>query len=258
MEELETNSSKEKYLHFRSSVDPWETPAKIFEPLNEIFSFDLDAAACATNAKCPQWLGPESPISEDAFSIDWEGSVFLNPPYGRQIRKWIEKAKASAKGDTSVVCLLPARTDTKWFQLCWEASYIVFVSGRIYFGGAETPAPFPSAVVVFGEPKALPPDRELTFLSELGTVVRPVWRYAPIHRVLYETAWSCPWIDTVKEYRRAIDPEERGPIPSEFINFYTVKDLSDIKPSLPKLVLPEEEKEDFLDTQSSNELSEDA
>lgn len=206
---------KEEYIHFKSSVDVWATPQDLFDDLNELFVFDLDAAAQTANAKCERFFGLGSPIAEDALSAEWKGTVFLNPPYGRQIGRWVRKAKESAKDGTIVVCLLPARTDTKWFQNVWDAQYIVFLSGRLKFGDATTPAPFPSALAIFGDPQDLPPDRELTFLAEHGTVVRPIWKYAPIERVRYDNRLCVPFIGTVLEYRRARDPEYIGAVPEE-------------------------------------------
>ena len=82
---------------------------------------------------------------------DWSGVCWCNPPYGRQIGKWVEKA---AKSHATVVMLLPARTDTKWFHdYCLPYGEIEFLRGRLKFGGCEYNAPFPSMVVVFGERK---------------------------------------------------------------------------------------------------------
>ena len=77
--------------------------------------------------------------------------MFVNPPYGRDIKKWIKKGyEESQKDKTTVVMLIPARTDTSyWHEYCMKASQIFFVKGRLKFGGATSGAPFPSAVVVF-------------------------------------------------------------------------------------------------------------
>jgi hypothetical protein len=76
----------------------------------------------------------------------------MNPPYGRKsTRVWVTKAYYESKQeDTLVGCLLPASTDTVWFQdYCMKATSIGFIRGRIFFEGAENPAPFPSIFVVF-------------------------------------------------------------------------------------------------------------
>ena len=223
---------KEQNIHFRTSVDPWETPQDLFDDLNEIFTFELDVCADENNTKCKRYITEEM----NSFEQDWEGYCWMNPPYGRKIGRWIEKAKNSAKDGTTVVCLLPARTDTKWFQLVWEAKYIVFVHGRLKFGKATTPAPFPSAIAVFGDEEDLPPDRELTFLAEHGTVVRPVWRYAPTERIRYDTKQCVPFIGTVMEYRRARDPDYRLGCPEErgYAKVFDVKELKDVRNVLSK------------------------
>lgn len=76
----------------------------------------------------------------------------MNPPYGRKIGNWIEKAYQSALGGATVVCLLPSRTDTRWFhEYCLKSSDIRFIKGRLHFGGSKNAAPFPSVVVVFSQ-----------------------------------------------------------------------------------------------------------
>ena len=227
-----SDQNKEQNIHFMSSADPWETPQDLFDDLNEIFAFELDVCAAEDNAKCENYISKET----DSFKVEWNGSCWMNPPYGRKIGRWIEKAKNSAKSGTTVVCLVPARTDTKWFQLIWEAKYIVFLHGRLKFGEAITPAPFPSAVAVFGEEEDLPSDREMTFLSEHGTVVRPVWKYAPVERIRYDVKETVPFIGTVLEYRRARDPMYRQGCPEErgYAKAFQIKELKDGKIKLPE------------------------
>ena len=78
--------------------------------------------------------------------------TFCNPPYGREIGKWVEKAYQEAqKPNTLVVMLLPARVDTKWFHDYCLKGKVEFIRGRLKFGGCDNSAPFPSMVVVFGE-----------------------------------------------------------------------------------------------------------
>ena len=91
----------------------------------------------------------------DGLRQEWKGVCWMNPPYGREIGKWVRKAYESARdNNATVVCLLPARTDTKWFHdYCIPYGEITFVKGRLKFGGAKSGAPFPSAVVVFNGKK---------------------------------------------------------------------------------------------------------
>ena len=128
---------------FSSKKEEWETPQDLFDALNEQYNFTLDVCALPENAKCDKFFTPEI----DGLKQKWEGVCWCNPPYGRQIGKWVEKA---CKSFATVVMLLPARTDTKWFhQYIYNKSEVRFVRGRLRFGDQEQPAPFPSMVVVF-------------------------------------------------------------------------------------------------------------
>lgn len=128
---------------FTSNTDLWETPQDFFDGLNKEFGFDLDVCALPENAKCERYFTPE----KDGLKQEWSGTVWCNPPYGRQIGKWVEKAY---KSDCTVVMLLPARTDTRWFHdYIYRKAEIRFVKGRLKFGGSKNPAPFPSMVVIY-------------------------------------------------------------------------------------------------------------
>lgn len=129
---------------FSSAKDDWATPQWLFDKLNERWHFDLDVCAHAGNAKCSNYFSPE----QDGLAQQWGGhTCWCNPPYGRQIGKWVEKAATSG---TTVVMLLPARTDTKWFHdWCLPYGEIEFIKGRLKFGDAKDSAPFPSMIVTF-------------------------------------------------------------------------------------------------------------
>lgn len=132
---------------FSSATAEWETPQEIFNRLNAEFNFTLDVCARPENAKCARFFTPE----QDGLAQDWSGEIcFMNPPYGREISRWVEKAFLEAQKGAVVVCLLPARTDTAWWHT-WvmKAAEIRFIRGRLRFGGAVNGAPFPSTVVVF-------------------------------------------------------------------------------------------------------------
>jgi len=133
-------------VHFSSKRDDWETPLSLFEGLRAEFCIELDVCALPGNAKCPAYFGPE----EDGLAQRWQGVCWMNPPYGRAIGEWVRKAWASAEQGATVVCLLPARTDTAWWhEYVQKAAEIRFLRGRVRFVGAERSAPFPSAVVIF-------------------------------------------------------------------------------------------------------------
>ncbi|MFT8362938.1 MAG: phage N-6-adenine-methyltransferase [Sporolactobacillus sp.] len=133
---------------FKSEKMDWETPQWLFDQLNEEFDFGLDAAANALNRKCDSWISEEI----DALQADWygDGNVWLNPPYGRHIGQWIEKAYQESRKGMTVVVLVPARTDTAWWHdWAMQADEIRFIRGRLKFVGAASSAPFPSAILVF-------------------------------------------------------------------------------------------------------------
>ncbi len=140
---------KDLSVHFSSKTDLWATPQYFFDALNAEFSFTLDVCALPENAKCERYFTPE----EDGLNQRWQGICWMNPPYGREIGRWVRKAFESAQGGATVVCLLPARTDTAWWHT-WvmKAEEVRFVRGRLKFGDSKNSAPFPSAVVVFRPP----------------------------------------------------------------------------------------------------------
>ncbi|TDI81162.1 MAG: adenine methyltransferase [Caldithrix sp.] len=132
-------------VHFSSRRNSWETPQALFDKLNEEFYFELDVCATLENAKCKKYYSP----AEDGLKQEWKGVCWMNPPYGREIGKWLKKAYESALAGTTVVCLVPARTDTAWwFDYCVRGE-IRFIKGRLKFGGSMNAAPFPSAIIVF-------------------------------------------------------------------------------------------------------------
>lgn len=133
---------------FSSKKDDWTTPSDFFQQLDNEFHFTLDAASSEENHLCKNYFT----IKTDGLSQDWGGHrVFCNPPYGRQIGKWVQKAWEEAKKpNTTIVMLLPARTDTKWFHnYIYHQAKIRFIKGRLKFGGAKNSAPFPSMVVIW-------------------------------------------------------------------------------------------------------------
>ena len=134
-------------LMFSSKTDLWSTPQDFFDGLDNEFHFTLDACALPENAKCERYFTPE----QDGLKQEWTGTVWRNPPYGREIGSWVRRAYRSAKtGNATVVMLLPARTDTRWFhEYIYGKSEIRFVKGRLKFGGCQNSAPFPSMVVIF-------------------------------------------------------------------------------------------------------------
>lgn len=131
---------------FSSRSDEWETPDDLFRTLDSRYHFTLDVCATAQNAKCPRYFTRE----QDGLAQEWRGVCWMNPPYGRQIGVWVKKAYETAQcGNGTVICLLPSRTDTRWWHDYCMKGEIVFIKGRLRFCGSKNPAPFPSAVVIF-------------------------------------------------------------------------------------------------------------
>ena len=131
---------------FSSATDDWATPMHLFRQLDYEFGFDVDVCASADNAKCRRFYSKE----DDGLAQDWRGVCWMNPPYGDTIGRWMQKAyESSQQGGATVVCLVPARTDTAWWHDWAMKGEVRFLRGRLKFGGAKDGAPFPSAVVIF-------------------------------------------------------------------------------------------------------------
>ena len=131
---------------FSSATDLWATPQDYFDSVAKEFQFSVDVCALPENAKCKRYFSPE----DDGLAQKWGGVCWMNPPYGRVIGKWVEKAYNSAQDGATVVALLPARTDTKWFHdYIYGKAEIRFIRGRLRFGGCKNPAPFPSMLVIW-------------------------------------------------------------------------------------------------------------
>lgn len=123
---------------FTSHSDEWHTPAAVYEALDAEFGFDYDP--------CPLYAGG---LISDGLLADWGRVTFCNPPYSR-ISEWVRKAHQEAQRGNTVVLLIPARTDTRWWHdHVMQAAEIRFIKGRLRFGAAKTGAPFPSCIVVW-------------------------------------------------------------------------------------------------------------
>lgn len=132
-------------VHFSSKTDLWYTPQDFFKKYDDVYKFEIDVCATDDNTKCAKYYTEEM----DGLSQEWRGVCWMNPPYGRTIGKWMKKAYESSLEGATVVCLVPARTDTNWWHDYAMKGDIEFIRGRLKFGGSKNSAPFPSAVVVF-------------------------------------------------------------------------------------------------------------
>lgn len=129
----------------------WATPQHIFDRYDRIFRFTLDPCSTHENAKCAKHYTAE----DDGLAQDWgQERVFMNPPYGRTIAQWMQKAYESSLNGALVVCLIPANTDTRWWWEWAVKGQVYFLKGRIKFEGASSNGPaFGSAIVIFWPPE---------------------------------------------------------------------------------------------------------
>lgn len=135
----------------------WETPAEIFNPLNDYFKFDLDAAADEKNHKLPSWIDEKG----DALSQNWDivgRTVWLNPPFGRGVEAWLSHADGQRHFGVTTVVLLPARVGSKWWRT-WAPAEVHILNSRVKFVGADTGPKFDCAIWVYRPPFPLPSTR---------------------------------------------------------------------------------------------------
>jgi phage N-6-adenine-methyltransferase len=150
-------------------VDEWETPPQLFAKLHREFRFTLDVAALPHNAKCRRYFTP----ADDGLTRTWTGMCWMNPPYGPGIGEWVRKACESAQAGATVVCLLPASTDTAWWHDYVEPhAECRFIRGRVQFSGHRRGVPrFASVIAVF-RPTGTMSARALTALPWLAALRR--------------------------------------------------------------------------------------
>ncbi len=142
-------------VHFSSFRHDYETPSLLFRYWCDRLGLSPSIDVCATvaNTKCVRFFTPKT----NGLLQFWSGTCWMNPPYGREIGKWVAKASVAAfHQSATVVALLPARTDTKWWHDYVEPillgtlpGQVHFLKGRVRFVGAKSSAPFPSVIVVF-------------------------------------------------------------------------------------------------------------
>lgn len=163
---------------FSSKSSEWETPDDLFAMLDKEWNFTLDPASTHENRKCEKYFTKE----ENGLIQSWAGErVFCNPPYGRELPKWLKKC-ADESVHADIVLLIPSRTDTKAIhEYCFNvAKAICFVKGRIKFNNRLLPsyredgqhkvssAPFPSLIAVYSKEIT---EGQYALLSSLGFTV---------------------------------------------------------------------------------------
>jgi len=196
-----------------SDFEGYGTPQPFYDLLDKEFHFTLDVCATLETSKHDNFFS----VEDDALAQDWTGVAFMNPPYGRQIGKWVSKARReSITNGCTVVCLLPARTDTQWWHKdVMMASEIRLVEGRLRFlsrsllldhgamknlpsaeiksitrvkGKKADAAPFPSAVVIF---RPEPGDWPTIEISTPAPLIFNGNDYVPIVKPLRKSELSC-------------------------------------------------------------------
>lgn len=137
-------------LMFSSKTDLHETPQIFFDKLNEIYQFGLDVCADWNNAKCFNYFTKE----QDGLSKDWVKSssgmtCWMNPPYGREIGKWMKKAYESSLQNAKIVYLIPTRTNTTQQHDHTTKNEIKFLKKHLKFDNSKNPTPFPNTIIIF-------------------------------------------------------------------------------------------------------------
>jgi len=121
-------------VHYSSATDEWSTPQELFDALSaKLGPFTLDACASAENAKCERYFTR----ADDGLARPWTGRVWMNPPYGRTLGRWMAKAWSAQTTAELVVCLVPARTDVRWWHEYADRGEVEFMRGRVRFGDAK-------------------------------------------------------------------------------------------------------------------------
>ena len=137
-----------------SDRQDWATPPDFIRKVEKKIGrkFDLDVCAYDHTAKAPKWFTEK----DDALTKEWSAPLcWMNPPYGRALPIWLKYAyDQSQKHNNTIICLVPARTDTAWFHDIATKGTIVLLRGRINFEqeGEKAGSPaFPSMIVVFND-----------------------------------------------------------------------------------------------------------
>lgn len=197
---------------FTSDSSEWYTPPEIVSSVLDVLG-DIDLDPCSNSKEKPNIPARTLYTKEDdGLSQEWKGRVYLNPPYGRGIEKWIAKLQSGYDDGeiTEAIALVKAATDTKWFNLLSGKYARCEVSGRLKFSNSENPAPFPSVIFYLGEDV----QRFSEVFSKHGTI-------------------AVPFVPEPVTPAEAVTPKETGitfnPIPEsddQLWSLYPVEDLN--------------------------------
>lgn len=135
--------------YFKSNSEEYETPPEIFEPLQKEFDLQLDVCATKENTKCDLFFTKE----EDGLTKEWDRSFWMNPPFGRNLKKWVQKAYEESQKGVIGVLLLPVRSNTIWWHkyIIDTKAEVRFLKGEIKFVGYERGLWLPFAIIIFNK-----------------------------------------------------------------------------------------------------------
>lgn len=161
---------------FTSATPEWYTPRHIIDRVLRVFHDQIDLDPCSNSddpdlANVPaahHWTQHTDGLAQ-SWEVENYTRVYMNPPYGDEVAAWVDRLVQAYEGEEigEAIALLPARTDTNWFQPLKD-HVLCFVKGRLRFSGAENSAPFPSVVVYMGSDV----ERFKAVFSDIGFCVR--------------------------------------------------------------------------------------
>ena len=137
-----------KKNEFKSDSIEYSTPLKIVNPLIDEFGITKDVCASINNYKLSDYWTKE----DNALAQFWIGNCWMNPPFSKDLNKWVKKAcnDAIQFGGTKV-CLIPVRSNTKWWAEVSVQSEIRFINGEVNFNDAERGLWLPMCIMIFGD-----------------------------------------------------------------------------------------------------------
>lgn len=137
-----------KNNEFNSKEVVYSTPMSLFQPLKEEFDLQIDVCANEDNYKCNTYFTEE----QDGLKQDWIGNCWMNPPFSRALNKWVKKAHQDAKKFSGTkVCLVPVRSNTKWWEEVVQDAEVRFIIGEVNFNDEPRGLWLPMCILIFGD-----------------------------------------------------------------------------------------------------------
>jgi hypothetical protein len=132
-----------------STSEHWCTPAVVLDLVRKFNGGQIGLDPCSNEGSI---VDARIAWTSGGLEEEWDGHglVYCNPPYGRSLEYWTSKMSTEARVRVEIIALLPARTDTAWFDSVWTAQALRFWRGRLKFLGASSSAPFPSCLAYWG------------------------------------------------------------------------------------------------------------